>query len=53
MLRKGWATLGTREEVDGALDVLQEHNWLRVLKMDTGGRPSEVVILHPTLRPGR
>lgn len=53
MLRKGWATLGTREEVDGALDVLQEHNWLRVLKMDTGGRPSAVVTLHPSLRPGR
>ncbi len=48
--RKKWSGLKERSEVDGALENLEEHGWLRVVKVDTGGRPTESVLLHPELR---
>ena len=45
-----WSGLKNKEEVYGALTVLEDHSWLRVHKYDSGGRPSEVVLLHPELR---
>jgi len=50
LYRHQWAGLRTREEVDGALEVLGDHGWLRVYKLESGGRPSEVMLLHPELR---
>lgn len=39
--RKGWAGLTEREQVQDALDVLEEHNQVkRQYQNDTGGRPS-------------
>ncbi len=47
-----WAGLATREEVAAAIAVLEEHGWVRreTVKPKGGGRPSEVVHLHPELR---
>jgi hypothetical protein len=47
-----WAGLTTREEVAAALEVLEEHGWARraTVKPKGGGRPSEVVYVHPELR---
>jgi hypothetical protein len=47
-----WAGLATREEVVAAIEVLEEHGWLRraTVKPKGGGRPSEVVHVHPELR---
>jgi hypothetical protein len=47
-----WAGLATREEVSAALEVLEEHGWTRraTVKPKGGGRPSEVVHVHPELR---
>lgn len=39
--RKGWAGLTEREQVQDAIDVLEEHNQIkRQYQNDTGGRPS-------------
>jgi hypothetical protein len=47
-----WSGLATREEVAAAIGVLEEHGWIRLatVKPASGGRPSEVVHLHPRLR---
>jgi hypothetical protein len=47
-----WSGLATREEVAAAIEVLEEHGWARraTIKPKGGGRPSEVVHLHPELR---
>lgn len=46
----GWAGLATVARVDAALTVLEGAGWLRVSSLDTGGRPSRVVSLHPDFR---
>jgi hypothetical protein len=48
--RHQWSGLRDREETYGALSVLEDHGWLRVHKLDSGGRSSEVVLLNPELR---
>ncbi|PLS84864.1 MAG: hypothetical protein CYG60_15595 [Actinobacteria bacterium] len=47
-----WAGLATKEEVSAALKVLEEHGWVRraTVRPKGGGRPSEVVHVHPELR---
>jgi hypothetical protein len=45
-----WTALRGRAEVDGALEILADHGWLKVHKFESGGRPSEVILLHPELR---
>ena len=45
-----WSALRDRAEVDGALEILADHGWLKVHKFESGGRPSEVILLHPELR---
>jgi len=50
--RRGWSRLASADDLADALDVLEELGWVRreVVKPDGGGRPSEVVRLHPELR---
>jgi hypothetical protein len=50
--RRQWSGLRTKEETDGALALLSDFGWLKVHKFESGGRPSEVVLWHPTLRGG-
>jgi len=45
-----WTALRDRAEVDGALEILADYGWLKVHKFESGGRPSEVILLHPELR---
>lgn len=49
--RNQWAGLNKTATTE-ALDVLEEYNWLRVKEVqpDSGGRPSNIVQLHPELR---
>lgn len=51
--RHEWTGLTTPEMVDAGLRVLEKAHWVRVERVDTGGRPSYVVRLHPELREGR
>jgi hypothetical protein len=50
--RKQWSGLGTPEEVSAAVQVLEEHGWVRLVtvKPRGRGRPSEVIHVHPDLR---
>jgi hypothetical protein len=50
--RNQWSSLTTPEEVAAAIDVLVEHGWTRraTVKPKGGGRPSEVLHVHPELR---
>ncbi len=50
--RNQWSHLTTPEEVASAIEVLEGHGWARraTTKPKGGGRPSEVLHLHPELR---
>jgi putative DNA primase/helicase len=45
--RAKWSKLTTPELVRDGLSVLQEQGWVIVEKRETGGRPSEIINLHP------
>jgi hypothetical protein len=47
-----WSGLATREEATAAIEVLEERGWARraTVKPKGGGRPSEVIHVHPELR---
>ena len=47
--RHQWSRLATPEEVKRGVDVLVEHDWLAVERVQTGGRPSEFIILNPNI----
>jgi hypothetical protein len=38
--------------VTAAAAVLEDYGWLRAEKVETGGRPTTRIRLHPTLREG-
>jgi putative DNA primase/helicase len=48
--RNQWTRLATPEELRAGMEVLQEYDWLTVDKITTGGRPSEIVRLNPTIK---
>jgi Protein of unknown function (DUF3987)/NrS-1 polymerase HBD domain len=48
--RNHWAMLSTPEDVYDGLRVLEQVGWLRLTETQTSGRPTEKIILHPTLR---
>jgi len=50
--RKQWSGLTTHESVVEALQILSEHGWVRVSKVNPvgRGRPTEVLQVHPELR---
>jgi hypothetical protein len=51
--RNQWSQLTTPEEVAVAIEVLEEHGWVRQVTAKPGprgGRPSEVLHVHPDLR---
>lgn len=45
-----WSRLSDAEEVKAGARILEEYGWLRVEKSGTGGRPTEKLRLHPSLR---
>ncbi len=51
--RNQWSQLTTLEEVAAAIEVLEEHGWVRQVTAKPGprgGRPSEVLHIHPAIR---
>ena len=48
--RNHWSRLATPEEVKAGLEVLEEYEWLTVNKINTGGRPSEIITLNPHMK---
>ena len=48
----GWEDLTDRAAVLSGLKVLEDCNWIRIEQPPTGGRPTQVVRLHPDLRSG-
>jgi putative DNA primase/helicase len=53
--RNGWALLRGQDDVYGGLATLQRLGWLRIEERpatDKGGRPRDVILLHPTLAAG-
>ena len=55
-LQRGLSTVGgigrtsTPEEVNVAAAALEDYGWLRLEKVETGGRPTTQIRLHPSLR---
>jgi len=47
--RHHWAGLTTAASVDQAISVLVDCGWVRTESLDTGGRPTEILLLHPDL----
>ena len=47
--RNQWAGLGTPSGVYAALAILEKSGWLHVQIVETGGRPTEIVLMHPEL----
>lgn len=48
--RHQWTGLATTTAVRHALKVLEGAAWVRIIEEETGGRPSEVLRVHPKLR---
>ena len=49
VIRKGWVNLTSKSgDLEHALALLIDHHWLRKELVSTGGRPSEVYIIHPS-----
>ena len=49
--RPQWAGLSTPETVCSGLQLLEKHNWVRLVRerQEGRGRPSELILLHPDL----
>ncbi len=48
--RPQWSGLTNTDTVSAGLTLLAHHNWIRVIEQDTGGRPSDIIEIHPSLR---
>ena len=45
--RNGWSNLNNQEDVNEAIDILQEHGWLKQNFLDTGGRKKQIYMINP------
>jgi putative DNA primase/helicase len=52
MARHQWAGLSDATTVRAGLKLLESVGWVRLYEEETGGRPAEIVRLHPRLRRG-
>jgi hypothetical protein len=55
VLRKGWSGLTTADDVQKAVGILEDRNWVKVVEIPTterGGRPSAKIWINPALRDG-
>ena len=48
--RAQWSGLSKPEVIREGLDLLEELDWVRIVSMETNGRSSTVIRLHPELR---
>jgi putative DNA primase/helicase len=54
VVKKGWSQLNTTEEVERAVDLLEEHGWVRQLEVKPGtegGRTKIEIWINPSIRP--
>ena len=47
--RPQWSRLTSSEDVKAGLQVLEEYDWLTLEKANTGGRPTERILLNPRM----
>ncbi len=47
---KHWAKLSTADQVNSAIKILKEFGWLKIEIIQTPGRSSNKIIVHPSLR---
>jgi hypothetical protein len=47
--RNQWTHLSTPEEVRPGMEVLEEYEWVKLERVTTGGRPTELIHLNPRL----
>lgn len=47
--RPGWSKLTDRNEVQSALDLLVDYDWLQARKIGTGGRPALLYVANPKI----
>jgi putative DNA primase/helicase len=47
--RPGWSKLTDSDAVRAALEMLVDYDWLRVRKLETGGRPAFIYIINPKI----
>ena len=47
--QQGWTGLVTPDDVQGAIKILLDHQWLRAVEERTGGRPTTKYIINPLL----
>lgn len=50
--RKGWSGLTSKDQLKEALDLLNEHGYLKIESVFTDGPPKKVIRLHPKLAHG-
>jgi hypothetical protein len=52
IVKKGWEGLSSTDEVREAITILEAHGWVRLVQVKPrgGGRPSEQLFIHPSLR---
>jgi len=50
---KDWSGLSSVDRVRSGLDILAAAGWVRIERRETGGRPSDVIRLHPDLVRGK
>ena len=46
---KNWSGLSSPDDVWSALTILEQHHAVRVIKQETGGRPSEIIQINPQI----
>ena len=46
----GPVALRERKSINETLDILSKHGWVKMVKEETGGRPSNICILSPLAR---
>jgi putative DNA primase/helicase len=54
VVKKGWTQLDSTEEVERAVELLEEHGWVRQVEVKPGpegGRPKIEIWINPSIRP--
>jgi hypothetical protein len=47
VMRKSWSGLTDHDQIDAALNLLEEHGWIAPQTIRTGGRPSTIYSINP------
>lgn len=47
--KKGWSKLKSDQETKPVFNLLQEHNYIRIEELQSGGRPSQIIRINPDI----